>query len=200
MRIVPTLLLASAITLGACSRNEAVTEDLNSTMENDVLDQASDASNMAAAAPAPPSSQTISFAAGDGSPLGSVTVEDAPGGAVLRLAGTSMPSGTHGIHLHAVGKCETPKFESAGGHWNPDNKQHGTANPNGPHKGDLPNVEVSEGGTLNQVLTLAGIKVADLADADGTALVIHADADDNKTDPTGNSGDRIACAVIAPAR
>ncbi|MEO8618575.1 MAG: superoxide dismutase family protein [Sphingomicrobium sp.] len=198
MRVVPILMLASALALGACSRNEAVTEDLNSTMENDVLDQASDASNAAAAAQ--PVSQTISFAAGDGSPLGSVTVDDGPEGAILRLAGTSMPAGIHGIHLHAVGKCEGPKFASAGGHWNPESKQHGTENPNGPHKGDLPNVEVNEEGSLNQILTLTGIKVADLADADGTALVIHAGQDDYKTDPSGNSGDRIACAVIAPAR
>ncbi len=198
MRFAPTLMLVSALALGACSRNEAVTEDLNSTMENDVLDQASDASNAAAAAQ--PASQTISFAAGDGSPLGSVTVEDGPGGAILRLAGTAMPAGTHGIHLHAVGKCEGPKFETAGGHWNPDSKQHGTENPNGAHKGDLPNVEVNEEGSLNQVLTLAGIRFADLADADGAALVIHAGPDDYKTDPSGNSGDRIACAVIAPAR
>lgn len=198
MRVVPTLMLVSALALSACSRNEAVTEDLNSTMENDVLDQASDASNAAAAAQ--PVSQTISFAAGDGSPLGSVTFEEGPEGTILRLAGTSMPAGMHGIHLHAVGKCEGPKFESAGAHWNPDSKQHGTENPNGSHKGDLPNVEVTEAGALNQVLTLTGIRASDLSDADGTALVIHAGPDDYKTDPSGNSGDRIACAVIAPAR
>lgn len=198
MRVVPTLMLVSALALGACSRNEAVTEDLNSTMENDVLDQASDASNAAAAVRS--ASQTISFAAGDGSPLGSVTVEDGPDGALLRLAGTAMPAGVHGIHLHAVGKCDGPKFETAGSHWNPESKQHGTENPNGSHKGDLPNVEIKEEGSLNQVLSLTGIKVADMADADGTALVIHAGPDDYKTDPSGNSGDRIACAVIAPAR
>jgi len=100
------------------------------------------------------------------------------------------------LHLHAVGRCEGPKFDSAGPHWNPAGRQHGHLNPAGSHLGDLPNLTVSANGrgALN-FLVRGG-----LVDADGTALVIHAKPDDYRTDPSGSSGDRIACAVLAPAQ
>ena len=196
MRFPAALIAASALALAACADNEPVTEDAaNLTVNEGVLENAAVVGNDAAAPPAP----AMNFTGGDGAALGSVTVEDGAGGLVLRLAGASMPAGTHGLHLHSVGKCEGPKFESAGPHWNPDNKQHGSENPNGPHKGDLPNVTVGADGALAQSLTLAGVTMAELSDGDGSALVVHAQPDDNKTDPSGNSGDRIACAVIAPA-
>jgi len=92
------------------------------------------------------------------------------------------------------------KFESAGGHWNPAGRHHGLSNPQGPHAGDLPNVTVSSSGSLSATLVAAHASFSDLADADGSALVIHAAADDYMTDPSGNSGARIACAVLAPPR
>lgn len=191
----PTLMLmtASALALAACADNEPVTEDAaNLTVNEALLENAAVVGNDAAPAEAP-----INFVNGEGAVVGTVTVEDSPAGLSLRLAASGMQPATHGLHLHAVGTCQGPKFESAGPHWNPDNKQHGTENPQGPHKGDLPNVTVAADGTLAQTLTLAGVNMAELRDADGTALVLHAQADDNKTDPSGNSGDRIACAVIA---
>jgi Cu-Zn family superoxide dismutase len=106
----------------------------------------------------------------------------------------------HGIHLHAIGRCEGPDFKSAGGHWNPAGHQHGRDNPMGAHLGDLPNFDVAGQTVASLTLPVGGITAADLADADGTALVIHADPDDYKTDPSGNSGARIACAVLAPPR
>lgn len=196
MRLIP-ILLTAAFALTACAESEPV--DQNAEAFNDNLVNSSDGNVVANTATPAPLPASANFASGDGAPLGSVTLEDGANGLVIRLAGSAMPAGTHGIHLHTVGKCEGPKFESAGAHWNPDSKKHGSANPEGPHKGDLPNVEVAADGSLTTVLTVAGVTRAELADADGTAIVVHAKADDNKTDPSGESGDRIACAVLAPA-
>ena len=99
------------------------------------------------------------------------------------------------MHIHAVGKCEGPTFASAGGHWNPDMKQHGHDNPMGPHKGDLPQLTVAANGTGTASFDVAGA-FTDMVDADGAALVIHAAADDEKTDPSGNSGARVLCAAF----
>ncbi|HKW02755.1 MAG TPA: superoxide dismutase family protein [Vicinamibacterales bacterium] len=111
-----------------------------------------------------------------------------------------LPVGVHAIHVHAVGKCEGPDFASAGPHFNPTMKQHGTANPNGAHAGDLPNFEVLADGKGDIAYTVPGLSFGSGADslfhAGGTSLVVHAAADDNKTDPSGNSGARIACGVI----
>ena len=114
------------------------------------------------------------------------------------FAAIDLTPGEHGVHLHDVGLCEGPKFESAGPHWNPATKQHGKDNPQGPHGGDLDNLLADAGGKGAYDYVLAGVTRASLADANGTALVIHAKADDYKTDPSGDSGDRIACAVVAP--
>ncbi|HEY0627702.1 MAG TPA: superoxide dismutase family protein [Sphingomicrobium sp.] len=140
---------------------------------------------------------TIALINGGGASTGAVQVEQRAGGSYLRIAVQGLSPGEHGLHLHAVGRCDGPAFQSAGAHWNPASKQHGHLNPVGAHAGDLPNLTVSANGrgALNFLVPGAG-----LADADGTALVIHAKPDDYRTDPSGNSGDRIACAVIAPPR
>ncbi len=113
----------------------------------------------------------------------------------IKVDAEGLPAGVHGIHLHAVGRCDGPKFESAGPHWNPAGKQHGKDNPQGAHLGDLPNLTAGADGKASASFAIDG----DMADADGTALVIHAKADDYKTDPSGSSGDRIACAVLTTA-
>ena len=136
----------------------------------------------------------------EGTSLGSVRAWETAGGVTFRLEGRGLPLGLHGIHVHAVGRCEGPKFESAGGHWNPTGRQHGFNNPAGYHRGDLHNVTVTSTGVLTETVTLAGARLADLADADGSAMILHATRDDYQTDPSGNSGARIACAVLAPAR
>lgn len=194
MRAVILLIAASTLALAACADADPVTNDADQAANDVALDNGAMAGNDMAALAAP-----VTFTGGDGAALGSVTVEEGAGGLAIRLAGTGMPAGTHGIHIHMVGKCEGPKFESAGAHWNPEDKQHGTENPNGPHRGDLPNVTVGADGSLTEALNVAGLTMAELRDADGSALVVHARPDDNRTDPSGNSGDRIACAVIAPA-
>jgi Cu-Zn family superoxide dismutase len=106
----------------------------------------------------------------------------------------NMPAGAHGFHFHAVGSCQTPGFESAGGHFNPTGRQHGLQNPNGPHLGDMPNVSTSRINLVVQGLQLTGSN--GLLDSDGAAVVLHANPDDLRTDPAGNAGARIRCGVI----
>lgn len=123
----------------------------------------------------------------------------------VRLTVRGFNAGTYGVHLHQAGRCEAPDFASAGPHWNPSERQHGRLNPQGPHLGDLPNLEVRANGTgrIDFDVPVPAGTAADanpLADADGTAIVIHAAADDERTDPSGNSGARIACGVLTQVR
>jgi superoxide dismutase, Cu-Zn family len=135
---------------------------------------------------------------GSGRDIGTLTITSQSSGLMLTGTVRGLPPGTHGIHLHAVGLCEPP-FTSAGAHWNPTGRQHGAANPQGPHLGDMPNIVVADDGTATVSVmtsggTLSGTNA--LLDADGAAVVIHAGPDDYRTDPSGNSGARIACGVV----
>jgi len=138
-----------------------------------------------------------------GKVIGSVEMSEEPSGLILRINASGLAGGMHGLHLHEKGLCEGVDFKSAGAHWNPAGRQHGRDNPNGSHLGDLANLQVGDDGTGTTAMMVGGASVAGamaIADADGTALVIHAKADDYKTDPSGDSGDRIACAVLAPPK
>ena len=133
-----------------------------------------------------------------GRSIGTVRAWQTAGGVSFRVDATGLPHGIHGIHVHSVGRCDPPDFASAGPHWNPAARKHGFSNPAGHHAGDLPNVEVAANGVLSATVVLPGTTIASLLDADGASIVLHAAADDYATDPSGNSGARIACAVIVP--
>jgi Cu-Zn family superoxide dismutase len=137
----------------------------------------------------------------DGKAVGSATIAEDRVGVRIDLRVVSLPPGKHGVHVHAVGKCEGPAFETAGGHFNPAGKVHGTLSTNGPHAGDLGNIEVKQDGTgllsvVNPHLSLSPGASSNIAASGGLAIVVHADPDDEKTDPSGNSGARIACGLI----
>ena len=137
-----------------------------------------------------------------GQQVGTLTLRDAPGQALTIVGDVlGLPAGTHGIHFHAVGQCDAAgQFSSAGAHFNPASRKHGLESAEGPHAGDLPNLVVAADGRAairmtSPRVTLGG-ETASLLDADGSAIVVHGAPDDQRTDPSGNSGARIACGVI----
>jgi Cu-Zn family superoxide dismutase len=134
-----------------------------------------------------------------GRDLGTLTLTESGGGISVSGQLTGLAPGEHGFHIHTTGKCEGPSLETAGAHWNPTNKGHGTNNPAGPHLGDMPNITVGPDSSVSVQATTPGGTLHgenSLLDGDGAAVVIHADADDYKTNPSGNSGNRIACGVV----
>ena len=137
-----------------------------------------------------------------GAKIGTATITPTASGVRIAVKVSQLTAGEHGIHIHTVGKCEGPDFKSASGHFNPTNAHHGihsTQEPR-PHVGDLPNLVVDSSGKGSASFIARGATLGEGADSlfheGGTSLVIHAKADDLMTDPSGNSGDRIACGVI----
>jgi Cu-Zn family superoxide dismutase len=134
--------------------------------------------------------------------IGAAKLTAAPDGVKAVVTVSQLTPGEHGIHIHNVGKCEGPAFTTAGGHFNPTSAHHGVNNTQEPHPhvGDLANLTVDESGKAKTTITIAGATLGDGANSlfheGGTSLVIHAKADDLKSDPSGNSGDRVACGVI----
>jgi Cu-Zn family superoxide dismutase len=140
----------------------------------------------------------LSDAKGDS--IGTATLSPDAAGVKIALAIMGLSPGEHAIHVHQTAKCEGPAFTSAGGHFNPEQKQHGKDNPQGPHAGDMPNFTVDSTGRSRDTVVAPGVTLGDgphsVFTGGGTALVVHEKADDLKSDPAGNAGARIACGVI----
>lgn len=150
--------------------------------------------------PAPAKPVTVKLSDAKGKSIGTAKLAPDPGGVKITLAVKGLPAGEHAIHIHETAKCEGPDFKTAGGHFNPEHKQHGTQNPQGPHAGDMPNFTVDAKGGSTASVVAPGVTMDDgphsVFTGGGTALVIHEKADDMKTDPAGAAGNRIACGLI----
>ena len=135
----------------------------------------------------------------NGSPMGEARLMRIGDTLELAVTARGLTPGEHGFHLHTTGRCELPDFTSAGGHLNPTNEGHGLLDDDGSHLGDLPNLEVRANGTASVQVPIRGPRstvMDQIFDSDGTAIVIHANADDGRTDPSGDAGPRVACGVL----
>ncbi len=139
----------------------------------------------------------------DGTEVGTATLTRTSRGATLELTATAPGVGSYGLHLHTVGLCQVPSFESAGAHWNPASRQHGRDNPAGSHAGDMPNIGSSTDGKLtfkSDIPDAMWEGTGGMFDVDGISIIVHEKADDYRTDPSGNSGKRIYCGVFTQSR
>jgi Cu-Zn family superoxide dismutase len=167
----------AAATLGACASNG--NEDV---------------------APSAPASASADLRDSGGRIVARATVEEAGDSVRVKVEAAGLAPGAYGVHVHAVGRCDAPGFTTAGAHWNPTGQQHGKDNPQGMHKGDLPNLLVGADRRGSFEYTIPGASLTGgpnpMLDADGAAVVVHQSADDYRTDPSGNSGARIGCGVL----
>lgn len=145
---------------------------------------------------------TVNLKDRDENDVGTAKLQQEGESVTIKISASDLPEGTHGFHIHEKGSCEAPDFKSAGGHFNPTDASHGTNSEDGPHAGDLPNIDVSEDGTVEEEVTADMVTLKkgqdhSLLGSEGTSLVIHAKADDKESQPSGDAGDRIACGVIS---
>ncbi|WJY28368.1 MULTISPECIES: superoxide dismutase family protein [Sporosarcina] len=192
--IFPAFLLMLA--LGACSADK---EDSSAPADETASDDTTTGTENTNEVK--PYSVLVDLKDTDGKTTGTAELSETKEGVKVHVEAEGLSPGKHGIHFHETGVCEAPDFKSAGGHFNPADKEHGLDTEGGPHAGDLPNLEVGDDGTVDdefttKLVTLQDGKKDSLLKDGGTALVIHAGEDDGESQPSGDSGDRVACGVI----
>jgi len=187
------VVLAAMLGLAGCGGRDAANRAENAVVPDNMAANAMSAAN---AAGAMTSGAVATLQTANGGAAGIARAEPVDGALKISIKVEGLPAGEHGVHVHMVGSCDAPTFASAGSHWNPTNAKHGLENPQGQHAGDMPNLSVGADGHGTLDYMLKGGNLEGLLDADGSAIVVHAKVDDQKTDPSGNSGDRIACGVF----
>ena len=174
------MILLGATALSACSTIDNLADDVAEELATQQVGTAS-----------------LSFA--NDQPAGSARLLSSGDQLSMAVTVTGVEPGPHGFHLHTTGSCRAPDFTSAGGHLNPYDRNHGRLSPGGPHLGDMPNLQVGASGSANATFDVSETPeraLEEIFDADGTAVVVHAGADDYRTDPAGDAGSRIACGVL----
>ncbi|WP_085993936.1 superoxide dismutase family protein [Oceanobacillus senegalensis] len=193
-KISTTIGILCLLLLAACNQEE--TEDTNQQISNINSEEEHQPVNAIKE-----SDVLVDLKNAEGDKVAQASLVETDSGVNIALKGNNLPPGVHGFHIHENGLCEAPDFKSAGGHFNPFGKKHGFDHPEGRHAGDLENIEVANNGDIYtevraDLVTLEKNKRNSLLKEGGTALVIHSEADDYKSQPSGNAGSRIACGVI----
>lgn len=182
------------MTISACQEEPKMDESLEGDIDEQVAAQEVAASKVP--------DVEVNLINDEGVEVGMAMIKEVAKGVEITVKASHLPEGLHGFHVHEVGVCDAPTFETAGGHFNPTEAAHGFDHEGGPHAGDLRNIEVSADGTveatfLNEMVTLQKGKPNSLYNENGTSLIIHADPDDYVSQPAGNAGERIVCGVIS---
>jgi superoxide dismutase, Cu-Zn family len=196
MKWMTSLLLAGTLASGCGpERDPAVESEMGESPGEGIGADATEAQNATVARPAADHTE-VQMVTVDGEVIGSAVVEDEGDGVNILVNFAGLEPGTYAFHIHENAACDPPDFESAGGHFDRNDRAHGFQDPEGPHDGDLPNLVVEEDGTARVEIFNARVTLSDLRSGGGTSLVLHAEADDYITDPAGDAGNRIACGII----
>ena len=187
---IPMFILV--LIMAACGTGEDAGEDTDGTSDSDEVAMQDAAEEV-----------DVTMYDTDEEEMGTATFTEADDGLTIELEAEGLEPGTHGMHIHNAGMCEGPDFESAGDHFNPTDASHGFDHEDGPHAGDLENIEVDEDGTVSTEVPAENVTLLDeevetsLHTAEGTSLIIHSGEDDYESQPSGDAGDPVACGVIA---